>query len=122
MSPYGDILDVPGYRGFFGFGSVAGSAASNLENTEKAIQRARDNGHDLVFAYGLASIIDNSGKTAAEKAMEGAPAGATLHTLALGSLVWFEGQTYRLDKASNRNVKLTPVKVWTDGQITEGVI
>jgi len=120
---HGDRLEVPGYSlGYFAFGSVAGYALENHENAEQSIKRARGFGHSLVWINALASIIDNSGQTGAQKAMSFSPPGARFFSLALGSLVWLEGQSYRLDKAANNNVALTPVRVGFDGAVTEGTV
>jgi hypothetical protein len=120
---HGDRLEVSEYSlGYFAFGSVAGYALENHENAEVEIARARGNGHNLVWINALCSVIDCSGKTGQEKAMDFAPAGARFHSLKLGGLVWFEGQSYRIDKDHNRNLKLTPVRIGFDGSVTEGVI
>jgi hypothetical protein len=120
---HGDRLEVPGYSlGYFAFGSVAGYALENHESAEQSIARARGFGHGLVWINALCSVIDNSGKTGAQKAMSFSPPGAQFHSLALGSLVWLEGQSYRLDKAANNNVALKPVRVGFDGAVTEGTV
>jgi hypothetical protein len=120
---HGDRLEVTDYSpGYFAFGSVAGYALENYESAEASINRARGFGHPLVWINALASIIDNSGKTGQQKAMEFSPAGAKFHSLKLGGLVWLEGQSYRIDKTHNRNLKLTPVRVGFDGSVTEGVV
>ena len=120
---HGDRLELNGYDlGYFAFGSVAGYALENHENAEQSINRARGFGHSLVWINHLCSIIDCSGQTGEEKAMRGAPAGAKFHSLKIGSLVWLEGQSYRIDKAPNYNAALTPVRVGFDGSVVEGVI
>jgi hypothetical protein len=120
---HGDRLSVEGYsNGYFAFGSVAGCAMEHHEDVEMQIRRSRTLGHRLQWINALPSIIDNSGKTGEQKAMEGAPVNAKMHKLTLGSLVWFEGQTYRLDKDHNRNVKLVAVRCHFNGDVTEGEI
>lgn len=121
---HGDRLELPAYSpyGYFAFGSVAGYALENHESAEQSINRARGFGHPLVWINALASVIDCSGKSAQQKAMSFAPAGAKFHSLEIGKLVWLEGQSYRIDKAANNNAQLTPVRVGFDGTITEGAI
>lgn len=116
-----DRLSVAGYSyGYFYFGSVAGCAAKDYANTEREIARAKAFGHQLVWVGALCSVIDCSGRTGEQKAMYGATPTAKMHHLKLGSLVWFEGQTYRLDKDHNHNVKLTAVRCHFNGDVTEG--
>jgi hypothetical protein len=116
-----DRLSVADYcYGYFYFGSVAGCAAKDYDNTEREIARSKAFGHQLVWVSALCSIIDCSGRSEEEKAMDGAAAGAKMHHLKLGSLVWFEGQTYRLDRAANHNIQLAPVRVHFNGDVTEG--
>ena len=109
---YGDRLSIEGRLGYYAFGSVAGYALHDHECPVEAIDRARERGEPMVWVNALASIIDCSGKTGEEKAMEGARGDARMHKLALGSVVWFEGHFYRLDSAPNRNVKLTEVRLF----------
>jgi hypothetical protein len=52
--------------------------------------------------------------------MDGAPLGATMHNMNFGQVVWLEGQTYRLDRAPNHNVGLTPVIVYAGGELEKG--
>jgi hypothetical protein len=117
---HGDRLTMEEYNGYFAFGSVAGCAADNHDNTEREIARSRSLGHQLVWINALCSVIDCSGMTGEQKAMEGAPAGAKMHYLSLGKMVWFEGQTYRLDPDHNQNIKLVAVRVHFNGDVTEG--
>ena len=121
---HGDRLEIlGGYSlGYFAFGTVAGYALENHDSAEQSISRARGFGHPLVWINALASVIDCSGRTAQQKAMSGAPAGAKFHSLELGRLVWLEGQSYRIDKAANNNAQLTPVRVGFDGSVTEGAV
>lgn len=107
---YDDRLSVEGRLGYYYFGSVAGYAAKNHENTERAIARERERNHPLVWVSALPAVIDCSGQTGEQKAMRGAMPGARLHQLSLGAVVWFEGQTYQLRPAPNHNVALVPVR------------
>jgi hypothetical protein len=117
---YGDRLSIPGRLGFYAFGSVVGYTTEYNDDVEEALKRARDNHHQVVWVNALCSVIDCSGKSAEEKAMQGAPHGATLHTdLEIGMCVWFEGNSYRLDKAPNDNIGLTKVDVHFDGTIVQ---
>jgi hypothetical protein len=117
---HGDRLSVAGELGYFYFGTVAGCAANDYGNTEAAIARARENRHQLVWVGALCSVIDCSGRTGEQKAMDGAPLGATMHNMNFGQVVWLEGQTYRLDRAPNHNVGLTPVIVYAGGELEKG--
>jgi hypothetical protein len=121
---HGDRLQVTGYLGYFAFGSVAGCALRDFEDVRRAIEHEVQNHGEsaLQWINALPAIIDNSGKTGAQKAMEGADENSVFHFLALGDLVWLEGQSYRLDKAPNKNIKLSPVVVYSDGSTTEGRI
>lgn len=113
---HGDRLSVRPYSlGYFAVGTVAGYAAQCDEDVEAAIKRSRNRKENMQWINALASIIDNSGKTGAQKAMEGASQRAQLHELALGDLVWLEGHCFVLESDHNRNLKLTPVNLYFDG-------
>jgi hypothetical protein len=110
---HGDRISVPDYDlGYYEAGSVAGYALENLEDAEVALARAKKNGHKKVWINALASIIDNSGMTGEQKAMQGAPAGAKHHTLGLGAHVWMEGRAYKVYPDHNHNLKLNPVTIY----------
>jgi hypothetical protein len=107
-----DRLTVRDYQpySFFYFGSVAGCAAKEHANTQSNIARAVRLNHPLVWVGAMCSVIDCSGRTGEQKAMDHAQAGAVMHHLSMGAIVWFEGQTYQLRQAANHNVALVPVR------------
>ena len=82
----------------FKFGSVFGSAVEYGSDVMEAYNRAIENGHDIHFVYGLATVIHNGPKVKKERI-----------ALNYGDVVTFEGKKFELVKSSNQNVRLKPV-------------
>jgi len=104
---HNDHLEVKivGFRGgienfarHFTAGSVAGYAASYKEDTEAAVARAKENGHELHYIIAEASMIAlHPLEQPVRKAIE------------LGSLVKFDGELFQVLQAPNDNIHLVPV-------------
>jgi hypothetical protein len=95
---------------FFKMGSVAGYAVHNGDDVETSLQRARDNGHDLFYAYGLGTCLT------AHKVDQ-----KTVALLNYGDVIKAFGRFFRLDKAPNNNVELVEVEM-TDADYMGAVI
>lgn len=83
---------------FFKIGSVGGYAVKNGDCPVEAVERAKANGHELHYVYGLGASISNQQREKGEK-----------FALAWGEEIGFEGKRYTLEKAPNQNVRLVPV-------------
>lgn len=84
---------------FFKLGSVIGSAIRNGDDPMKALERAKNFGHELHFAFALAVCIHNGPKVKEQKL-----------ALNWGDIIGFHGKRFRLDKAPNQNVRLVEVE------------
>jgi len=83
---------------FFQLGSVAGYAVKNGDDVEQAMDRARANGHDMYYAFGLAICL-----TATPQPQK------TVAYVEYGEIIKAFGRFFRLDKAPNNNVSLVEV-------------
>lgn len=88
---------------FFTMGSVAGYAVKNGEDVEEALKRARGFGHELHYAFSTGTMI-----TAEARPQEVAA------YVEYGEIIKAFGKFFRLDKANNDNVTLTPMPEYTD--------
>jgi hypothetical protein len=84
---------------FFTLGSVIGYAVDKGDDPLAALVQAKDRGHKLHWANANAVCIDNMKR---EK--------ETAFALDFGDIILFEGIRFRLDRAPNDNVALTPVE------------
>lgn len=84
---------------FFQIGSVAGSAVKRGDDPIAAIERAKANGHELHFVFGLSVSITSHKRDKEQKL-----------ALNWGDIIGFEGKRYKLVKAPNQNVGLEEVE------------
>lgn len=80
---------------FFKIGSVLGSVLERGGDPYAAVERAKANGHELHFVYGLSVSITAHKRDKEEK-----------FALAWGDVIGFHGKRFRLEKAPNQNVRL----------------
>ncbi len=80
---------------FYQLGSVAGYAAKYNENEAEAVERAKAQGDNLYYAFGLGVCLHNGPKVQVEKL-----------ALNMGDVIAFRGKRFKLVPAANQNVKL----------------
>lgn len=91
----GEKLVLDGLRTYT-IGSVVSYAMKNGDDPVAAIDRARKNGHELVFIYGNGAMIYSGAR------MEPTP-----HVMVeVGMVVRFQGNLYTIEKAPNQNLRL----------------
>jgi len=95
----GDLLVTPEHLNRYRVGTVVSYALRNGECPIDAIDRARANGHELAYAYGVGACLSDSHR-AAELAYE----------VRTGDLVRLEGRLYRVKAAPNNNLDLVEVR------------
>ena len=83
---------------FYKLGSVAAYAARYNDNVEESVERAKANGHELFYAFGLDVCIHNEPKVQVEKL-----------ALNMSDVIGFMGKRFKLVPAANQNVKLVEV-------------
>ncbi|MBU1336039.1 MAG: hypothetical protein KJ944_08555 [Alphaproteobacteria bacterium] len=81
----------------FKIGSLISYALESGQDPVRAIDRAREQGHDLVWINSLGAML-----TAERRDPE------PVVRVHMGMPILFQGVIYRLDPAANRNLKLTP--------------
>jgi hypothetical protein len=83
---------------FYQLGSVVSYAMRYKQCPIAGLERAKANGHDLHFAFALATIISDPPQ-----------AKRTVTGLAFGDVIEFEGRKFKLAPANNDNVRLVEV-------------
>jgi hypothetical protein len=83
---------------FFKLGSVATYAAQYGEDEDAAVEKAKERGHELYWANKQGTII-----TAHKQAHR------TVWGLQIGDEIEVDGQRFRIERASNQNVKLVQI-------------
>jgi hypothetical protein len=90
----GDRLVVDGLH-TYQIGSVVSHALQNDDDPVAAVAQAKANGHELVYIFGLGARISRTPKAYIR--------------IDIGDLVRFEGNTYTIGTAPNRNLRLIPI-------------
>ncbi len=84
---------------FFKIGSVIGSAVKNGDDPIEAMERAKANGHETEFVFGLGVSITAHRQEKGEK-----------FAMTWGDVIGFHGKRFRLEQAPNQNVRLVKVE------------